>query len=89
MLFEEQGKRIFEEQLAMSYKIEAKYTYGWDDAGWTDDEDFSSVPMRFETPAQAREALNDYFAAVRVAVAEGDMDVEENVDHYRIVEAFD
>jgi hypothetical protein len=71
----------------MAYKIEMKYFYGWDDAGWTDEIDFESKPTRFFSVRQARAALGEFFAEVKAAVHAGNMDVEENGDDYRIVEA--
>ena len=70
----------------MQYKVEMKYFYGWDDAGWTEEPDEGSIPLRFESVDQAQAALVDLFAEVKAAVASGDMDVEENPDDYRIVE---
>ena len=69
----------------MQYKIEVIYTYGWDDAGWTEETDGVTTPLRFETADCAQVALEDFFADVKVAVAAGNMDTEENHNHYRIV----
>ncbi len=70
----------------MQYKVEMKYFYGWDDAGWTEETDEGSKPLRFENVQEARAELDDFFANVKAAVASGDMDVEENPADYRIVE---
>ena len=69
----------------MRYKIEAIYTYGWDDAGWTEETDGATKPIRFETVNHAQAELEEFFADVKDAVTTGDMDIEENPDHYRIV----
>ena len=70
----------------MRYKIEAIYTYGWDDACWTEETtDGVTRPLRFETVDSAQAELEEFFADVKDAVVTGDMDVEENPDHYRIV----
>ncbi len=69
----------------MRYKIEAIHTYGWDDAGWTEETDGVTKPIRFETVTEAQADLEEFFTDVKDAVATGDMDVEENPDHYRIV----
>ncbi len=69
----------------MQYKIEAIYTYGWDDAGGTEETDGVTKPMRFETVNQAQAALEEFFANVKAAVAAGNMDNEENHSDYRIV----
>jgi hypothetical protein len=71
----------------MRYKIEAIYTYGWDDAGWTEETDGVTKPIRFETVTQAQTNLEEFFADVKAAVAAGNMDTEENPSHYRIVPA--
>ena len=70
----------------MQYKVEMKYFYGWDDAGWTEETDEASIPLRFESVHQAQAELGDLFADVKDAVASGDMDIEENPADYRIVE---
>jgi NTP pyrophosphatase (non-canonical NTP hydrolase) len=70
----------------MQYKVEMKYFYGWDDAGWTEETDEAGTLLRFETVQQAQAELADLFANVKAAVASGDMDIEENPKDYRIVE---
>lgn len=70
----------------MRYKVEMKYFHGWDDAGWTEDSNEASRPMRFETVRQAQTELNDFFAKVKAAVTSGSMSIEENPKDYRIVE---
>ena len=70
----------------MQYKVEMKYFYGWDDAGWTEETGEDSTPLRFGNKRQAQAELNHLFAKVKVAVASGDMDAEANLDDYRIVE---
>jgi len=69
----------------MAYKIEARYLYGWDDAEWTEEEDGITTPLRFKTIGCAQTALEEFFAHVRKAVIAGNMDSEENPNHYRIV----
>jgi len=69
----------------MQYKIEVIYTSGWDDAEWTVETDGVTRPLRFQTVDSAQVELNEFFADVRDAVAAGDMDIEENPNHYRIV----
>ncbi len=69
----------------MRYRVEIKYIYGWDDAGWTDETDEDSKPTRFESVQEAQAELDDHFAKVRAVVAFGDMDIEENPADYRIV----
>jgi hypothetical protein len=68
----------------MQYKIEVIYTYGWDDAKWTEETGGVTRPLRFETTGSAQEALDKFFAAVKAAVAAGNMAIEENLNHYRI-----
>jgi hypothetical protein len=69
----------------MQYKIEVIYTYGWDDAEWTEETDGVTRPLRFETIGSAQAALDKFFANVKAAVAAGNMDTEENQNRYRIV----
>jgi hypothetical protein len=70
----------------MQYKIEVIYTYGWDDACWTEETtDGVTRPLRFQTVGSAQVELGEFFADVKDAVAAGDMDSEENPNHYRIV----
>lgn len=69
----------------MRYKIESIYTCGWDDAGWTEETDGVMRLMRFETVSHAQTELEEFFANVKAAVDAGNMDTEENRNHYRIV----
>lgn len=72
----------------MLYKIEMRYIYGWDDAGWEegDGDDAELKPLRFHSRSEAQTAINEFLADVKDAVAAGDMDMEENPNDYRIVE---
>ncbi len=72
-------------EFAMSYKIELRYTSGWDDAGWFDETEGKSKPTRFGTFAEAQVALDDFFADVKSAVAAGDMKTDDDHTDYRIV----
>jgi hypothetical protein len=69
----------------MLFKIEVRYSYGWDDANWTDEADFEIKPTRFESIHQAQAYLDEFFKAVKAAVIAGNMDAEEIRDDYRIV----
>ena len=70
----------------MQHKIEVNYTYGWDDACWTEETtDGVTRPLRFQTAGSAQVALDEFFDDVNGVVADGDMDIEENPNHYRIV----
>jgi hypothetical protein len=71
----------------MQYKVEAIYSSGWDDAEWTEETDGVTKPMRFESVNHAQAELEEFFAKVKAAVAAGNMDTEENPNHYRIVAA--
>ncbi len=71
----------------MLYKIELRYFYGWDDAGWTHETDTETTPMRFRTANEAQAALDEFFAEVKAAVIAGGMDIEEVRTDYRIVES--
>lgn len=73
----------------MQYKIEMRYLYGWDDAGWTEETDGKTKAMRFEYVGLAQAAIDEFFADVKVAVLAGDMDTEAVRGDYRIVAAND
>jgi len=75
----------------MLYKIELKYIYGWDDAEWTEENNdgVGPKPWRFHTVEAAQTAIDEFFADVRTAVTEGNMDREEDKNDYRIVEVAD
>lgn len=68
----------------MRHKIEMKYFYGWDDAGWTEEKDGEIKPLRFQTFSHAQAALNEFFAEVKTAVVAGNMNAEEVSTDYRI-----
>jgi hypothetical protein len=69
----------------MQYKVELRYAYGWDDAGWTDEAEDGPRPTRFPSVGAATEALEKFFSAVRAAVRDGNMDAEKDANDYRIV----
>lgn len=73
----------------MRYKIELQYSYGWDDAGWTDETAYKVEPVRFASAAEAQLALREYFELRKAAVAEGNMDSQAVTGDYRIVQAHD
>lgn len=37
------------------WKVEHQFSYGWDDAGWHDDDD---QPARFETRSEAQDEID-------------------------------
>ena len=69
----------------MAYKIEMKYFYGWDVAGWIDESDAGSEPTRFFSTKEARAALDEFLTEVKAAVLTGNMGVEANAHDFRIV----
>ena len=71
----------------MQFKIETLYTYGWDDAEWTEEADGITKPLRFQSVVSAQKALDEFFADVKEAVAAGNMDTEADRNDYRIVAA--
>lgn len=70
----------------MQYKIELRYSYGWDDASWTDETSWETKPTRFGTVDDSQAALDEFFDDVKAAVAAGNMDSEVDRADYRIVE---
>ena len=70
----------------MPYKLELRYIYGWDDAGWTDEIGNESYPLRFSTIEEAQTELDTFLSEVNDAVAVGNMDRADVRNDYRIVE---
>jgi len=73
----------------IKYKIELRYSYGWDDAGWTDETVHEFKPTRFEAEASAEAALDEFFAEVKGAMALGNMESEHDLCDYRIAKTND
>ena len=69
----------------MPYKIELRYIYGWDDAGWADESNDELKPTRFGTKMEAQMALDEFFAIAKTAVTDGNMDNEKEPKDFRIV----
>lgn len=67
----------------LRFKVEACFSYGWDDAGWTETVDGQDRPLRFTSLAEAQEEIDDHLRLVREAVAAGQM--EDGDTEYRIV----
>lgn len=63
------------------YKVEHNFAYGWDDAGWTEDD----KPMRFNSRVEAQAEIDDHIRLTKEAAAEGDMQSSEDASDYRIV----
>ena len=58
------------------FMVEHNFSYGWDDAGWTDDD----KPWRFDSTEEAQAAIDDLISETK---AEG-MDGYDAAD-YRVV----
>lgn len=69
----------------MKFKIELKYFYGWDDAGWTDNDGAGAQPTRFESATEAQIALEEFFADVAAAVAANGLASGHDRSDYRVV----
>lgn len=65
--------------MATRFKVEHRYTYGWDDAGWT----LGDQPWRFKTKEEAQAEVSDFVTAS----AEEGLDYE--LEDFRVVEAND
>lgn len=65
------------------YKVEHNFVYGWDDAGWTENE----KPWRFRTKKAAQKEIDILLGDVKSAVKRGDMQEAYCRDDYRIVRA--
>jgi hypothetical protein len=77
------GFHFLYSDFAMAYKIEMKYVYGWDDAGWTYEDD---EPMRFGSIDEARAEVEYFFAKVNDAAIDG-TDPGYSPSDFRIVVA--
>ena len=65
----------------MKYKIEYEFAYGFDDAGWMEDD----KPLLFDSVEEAQQAIDEHLADISEAVANGDMLEEEDEEAFRIV----
>ena len=65
--------------------VEQLFTYGWDEAPWTEDDGSGPVPMRFDCPVMALAEIYDLIHGVRDAVACGHMAEEYHREDYRVV----
>jgi len=66
----------------MKWKVETKYSYGWDDAGWKVEED---RPLVFDSEEAANKAIDEFVKDVKEAVRLGLMDTEVDRSIYRAV----
>ena len=64
----------------MPYRVELRYSYGWDDACWTEGSCGEERPVRFGSIEQAEAAIVELLADVRAAVATGHMVCEEQCE---------
>ena len=71
------------------FRVELRYLSGWGDAGWIEANGDGERPLRFGDLFVARRVLAQFFAEVKSAVREGNMDIEEAADDYRIAETDD
>lgn len=65
----------------MPYKVEMRFAYGWDDAGWLEDD----VPMRFDLEDQAVGEIEDHCRLYREAFTGGDMSEPCYEEDFRVV----
>ena len=63
------------------YKVEQQYVYGWDDAGWEENE----KPWRFKMKKSAQKAINDFIKECDQAVKNGDMEESYLKEEFRVV----
>jgi len=57
------------------FKVQHHFSYGWDDAGWTETDPVSdkAQPLRFATPEEAQVAIDELVAGTVEAVLAGNM----------------
>jgi hypothetical protein len=63
------------------YKVEMNFSYGWDDAGWKEDD----KPMRFKTRAAALKEITDHRKDCKEAVKEGYLEDVPTKSDFRVV----
>lgn len=70
------------------FKIEMNFTYGWDDAGWTETDPDSDKerPCRFLTREAAQAAIDEFIKDQHEAVDAGDMADKYDPEDYRVME---
>lgn len=66
-----------------NWKVEHQFSYGWDDAGWTVDDE----PQRFPTKAEAEAEIREFIKDQHEAFKAGDMDEKYRRSDYRAVPA--
>lgn len=67
------------------WKVEHNYSYGWDDAQWTENDQ----PQRFNSKKEAEAAIREFIRDQHDAVKSGDMDEKYRRSDYRAVPADD
>jgi hypothetical protein len=65
------------------FKVEMNFTYGWDDAGWTN----NGLPWRFQTRAEAQQEIDELIEDTAEAASMNYMDETYSKEDFRIVEA--
>ena len=65
------------------FKVEGRFTYGWDDAGWHDED--GKTPL-FVNAAEAQTEIEDLIESTREAVELGHMDEVYDLADYRVVQ---
>ncbi len=71
------------------WKVETKFSYGWDDACWTETVGMVDRPQRFATKADADAAIDEMIVEQHEAVERGNMQEKYNRADYRSVECSD
>ena len=61
------------------WRVEHRFSYGWDDAGWTTD----GAPDRFETKREAEAAIDEFIADTADAFRIGYLASAYNRRNYR------
>lgn len=82
-------KKIPAKQNAKKWKVEHRFSYGWDDAGWTveDVKTRRSEPQRFDFKADANAEIREHIKDQHQAFKAGDMDEKYSRSDYRAVPA--
>lgn len=72
--------------MSTKWKVEHCYSYGWDDAEWTENAgEPDEKPMRFNSKKEAEAEIREHVKMLRYAVKSGNMEGPHFVKDFRAV----
>lgn len=78
----QEEKTPYDEPVRTLYYVERRYSSGWADAEWTEND----IPMRFASRADAVTEIEEHIAESMRAAAEGNIGYPERLSDYRVAE---